>query len=309
MITSLDGKAITSADQLGTAIQADKPGQQVTIGLYRGQTQMTVTATLGSTPQEQQTPAAEPGPGRAGGGHGRRRCGLYARGDQRISPTTQKGRRHGHGDHRSMTTPRGGLRIEALAAPRPEPARDGSPPDEPALAQILETATTVPDHGGLRPWRFAVVTGPGRDRLGDALVAGLHSLRGAGPARGGGGQDAGEGLRRPLHGGADRLAGPVVQRAGVGTGGLGVVHRLRHGAGGHRPRPRGGVEERRGAGHRAGAGPVRAHRARAAARVGQHRGPRTRRRSRRSRRRAAGLSELVTVIDDGEHPFGTPPTR
>ena len=67
-----------------------------------------------------------------------------------------------------------GLRIEALAAPRAEPARDGSPPDDQALARILETATTVPDHGGLRPWRFAVVSGAGRDRLGDALVAGLH---------------------------------------------------------------------------------------------------------------------------------------
>ena len=47
MITSFDGKAITSADQLSTAIQADKPGQTVKIGLYRGQTQMTVTANLG----------------------------------------------------------------------------------------------------------------------------------------------------------------------------------------------------------------------------------------------------------------------
>ena len=52
MIISLDGKAITSADQLGTAIQADKPGQQVTIGLYRGRAQMTVIATLGSSSAE-----------------------------------------------------------------------------------------------------------------------------------------------------------------------------------------------------------------------------------------------------------------
>ena len=71
-----------------------------------------------------------------------------------------------------------GLGIEGLSAPRAEPERDGSPPDEHALAQILETATTVPDHGGLRPWRFAVVSGVGRDRLGDALVAGLHLMRG-----------------------------------------------------------------------------------------------------------------------------------
>jgi len=54
VITSLDGKAITSAEQLGSAIQADTPDHHVTIGLYRGQTQMTVTAVLGSTAQEQQ---------------------------------------------------------------------------------------------------------------------------------------------------------------------------------------------------------------------------------------------------------------
>jgi nitroreductase len=68
--------------------------------------------------------------------------------------------------------------IEELAAPRAEPARDGTPPDEQALTEILETATTVPDHGGLRPWRFAVISGEGRDRFAEALVAGLHASRG-----------------------------------------------------------------------------------------------------------------------------------
>ena len=48
VITSFNGKPVTSADQLATAIQAEAPGQKVTIGLYRQQTQMTVTATLGS---------------------------------------------------------------------------------------------------------------------------------------------------------------------------------------------------------------------------------------------------------------------
>ena len=49
VITSYQNKAVTSADQLATAIQADKPGQKVTIGLYRGPEQKTVTATLGSS--------------------------------------------------------------------------------------------------------------------------------------------------------------------------------------------------------------------------------------------------------------------
>ena len=47
VITSFQGRPVTSADQLATAIQADKPGHTVTIGLYRGQEKITVTATLG----------------------------------------------------------------------------------------------------------------------------------------------------------------------------------------------------------------------------------------------------------------------
>lgn len=78
----------------------------------------------------------------------------------------------------SASAGRVGLSIESLSAPRPEPRRDGVAPDERALHQILETATTVPDHGGLRPWRFAVIRGAGRERFGDALVAGLIAQRG-----------------------------------------------------------------------------------------------------------------------------------
>ncbi len=53
VITSFDGKAVTSADQLATAVQSEKPGQSVKIGLYRGQAQMMVTVTLGSTSKSQ----------------------------------------------------------------------------------------------------------------------------------------------------------------------------------------------------------------------------------------------------------------
>jgi len=55
VITSLDGKAISSADQLQTDIQNDQPGQSVTIGLYRGQGQMTVSATLSSSSSQSQS--------------------------------------------------------------------------------------------------------------------------------------------------------------------------------------------------------------------------------------------------------------
>ncbi len=68
--------------------------------------------------------------------------------------------------------------LDRLAAPRVEPDRQGTAPDEVTLGRILEVATTVPDHGSLRPWRFVVVTGGARDRFGDALVAGLREQRG-----------------------------------------------------------------------------------------------------------------------------------
>jgi putative serine protease PepD len=55
VIVSLDGKAITSADQLGADIQAYKPGQTVEVGLYRGRVRRTITATLGSTSEEPQS--------------------------------------------------------------------------------------------------------------------------------------------------------------------------------------------------------------------------------------------------------------
>jgi nitroreductase len=45
-----------------------------------------------------------------------------------------------------------------------------APTDE-QLRAILAAATTVPDHGQLRPWRFVVVAGAARDVFGDALVA------------------------------------------------------------------------------------------------------------------------------------------
>jgi putative serine protease PepD len=53
VITSFQGKPVTSADQLATAIQADKPGQKVRIGLYRGSDRLTVSATLGTDSSQQ----------------------------------------------------------------------------------------------------------------------------------------------------------------------------------------------------------------------------------------------------------------
>ncbi|HEY5153252.1 MAG TPA: nitroreductase, partial [Acidimicrobiales bacterium] len=45
------------------------------------------------------------------------------------------------------------------------------------LDLILAAATTVPDHGNLRPWRFVVVQGEGREGFGEALVAAARAAR------------------------------------------------------------------------------------------------------------------------------------
>ena len=68
--------------------------------------------------------------------------------------------------------------VRRLAAVRPEPDADGQAPNAADLEQILATAMTVPDHGNLEPWRFAVCTGAGRDRFASALVAGLLESKG-----------------------------------------------------------------------------------------------------------------------------------
>ncbi|MGC8464161.1 MAG: nitroreductase family protein, partial [Acidimicrobiales bacterium] len=73
-----------------------------------------------------------------------------------------------------------GAGYAALTAARMAPAPDGRPPSAGQLDAILRAATTVPDHGGLRPWRFVVVSGAARERFGAALVSGLVEQRGDG---------------------------------------------------------------------------------------------------------------------------------
>jgi nitroreductase len=51
----------------------------------------------------------------------------------------------------------------ALVEPGPTPAQ---------IDTILRAATTAPDHGRIRPWRFVVVTGEARQRFADALEDG-----------------------------------------------------------------------------------------------------------------------------------------
>lgn len=53
-----------------------------------------------------------------------------------------------------------------LAAPAPSAAQ---------VEQIVRAGTRAPDHGRLRPWRFAVFEGAAREKLGDAMADCLRS--------------------------------------------------------------------------------------------------------------------------------------
>jgi len=54
---------------------------------------------------------------------------------------------------------------------RTSPLKLTSPgPTEAHLQQILRAATRAPDHGRLRPWRFLVVEGAAREKLGEAMA-------------------------------------------------------------------------------------------------------------------------------------------
>ena len=85
---------------------------------------------------------------------------------------------HGGGAAAGGVPPADRAWVERLSAVRPEPDPGGLAPTTGDLGLILSTATTVPDHGDLRPWRFVVSAGVGRDLFAEALVAGLHELRG-----------------------------------------------------------------------------------------------------------------------------------
>jgi putative serine protease PepD len=66
VIVNIDGKAITSSEDLQKQVQADKPGQTITITYYVGNSKRTTTATLGNQAQAQQQPSSGSGSGSGG---------------------------------------------------------------------------------------------------------------------------------------------------------------------------------------------------------------------------------------------------
>ncbi|HXS19849.1 MAG TPA: nitroreductase [Steroidobacteraceae bacterium] len=60
--------------------------------------------------------------------------------------------------------------IDALLKRRSAKALTDPAPDAGALALLLECASRAPDHGRLRPWRFIVIRGAARERLGELMA-------------------------------------------------------------------------------------------------------------------------------------------
>ena len=52
----------------------------------------------------------------------------------------------------------------------PPPLLDGPGPSREELDAILTLAARVPDHGKLAPWRFIVIEGPARERVGEIIA-------------------------------------------------------------------------------------------------------------------------------------------
>lgn len=63
--------------------------------------------------------------------------------------------------------------LEALAT-RASAVKLGDPaPSREHLQQIIAAGARAPDHGRLAPWRFVVIEGAGRDKLGDVMAQSL----------------------------------------------------------------------------------------------------------------------------------------
>lgn len=61
--------------------------------------------------------------------------------------------------------------LACIMSRRSRPRLADPAPDEYEVEQLLAAASAAPDHGELRPWRFVVISGDGRRRLGELFAA------------------------------------------------------------------------------------------------------------------------------------------
>ncbi|MGH8298274.1 MAG: nitroreductase family protein [Steroidobacteraceae bacterium] len=67
--------------------------------------------------------------------------------------------------------------IDALLKRRSAKSLTDPAPDDGALELLLESAARAPDHGRLRPWRFIVIRGAARERLGELMADQLRRVQ------------------------------------------------------------------------------------------------------------------------------------
>src|SRR5690242_15222107 len=78
----------------------------------------------------------------------------------------------------SELTPERAAALLELVTTRRSATTLGDPgPTDAELAQMLAAVSSVPDHGQLRPYRFAVISGDGRLQFGAALAAGARERK------------------------------------------------------------------------------------------------------------------------------------
>ncbi len=65
--------------------------------------------------------------------------------------------------------------LQALISRRSPPKLVEPAPNDAQLSEILAAAIRAPDHGRLRPWRFIVLRGEARERLGTVLADALKA--------------------------------------------------------------------------------------------------------------------------------------
>lgn len=73
--------------------------------------------------------------------------------------------------------------IDAIIKRASEPRLVAPAPDEALLQRVFECAARAPDHALLRPWRYLVIEGEGRTRLGEIFAQAMDDEAGASPEK------------------------------------------------------------------------------------------------------------------------------